>query len=117
MYTEISKSDFHSAFHRMDRGEQFSYEALDALYDYLIQIEEDIGEKIELDVIALCCEYTEYADCIEVASKYFEFEWMTFWEDWEELKTSEEVEEEAKEFLRDRTTLIEFDGGIIISNF
>ena len=66
MYQSISQSDFTTAFHRMDRGEQFSYGALVMLFDYLEQYEDDTGEQIELDVIALCCDYTEasYADII-----------------------------------------------------
>ena len=43
----------------------FSYEGKRALFDYLEQYEEDAGEKIELDTIALCCEYTEYEDLKE----------------------------------------------------
>lgn len=52
-------SDFTTAFYRADRGNQFSYDALHVLYDYLTEVEESIGEELELDVIALCCEYTE----------------------------------------------------------
>jgi hypothetical protein len=43
----------------MDRGNQFSYEALNLIYEYLESIEEDTGEPIELDVIAICCDYSE----------------------------------------------------------
>jgi len=70
MYQSITKSDFTSAFHRMDRGEQFSYKGLIALYDYLEQYEEDTGEQIELDVIAICCEYTEYESLEEFQEDY-----------------------------------------------
>ena len=70
MYQSITKSDFTSAFHRMDRGEQFSYKGLIALYDYLEQYEEDTGEQIELDVIAICCEYAEYESLEEFQEDY-----------------------------------------------
>ena len=43
-----------------ERKNQFSYEGLRALYEYLINLEDDIGEEFEFDPIALCCEYTEY---------------------------------------------------------
>ena len=49
----------------MDRSEQFTYAGLRALFDYLEQYQDDIGEAIELDVIALCCEYSEYTDIAE----------------------------------------------------
>jgi len=70
MYQSITKSDFTSAFHRMNRGEQFSYKGLIALYDYLEQYEEDTGEQIELDVIAICCEYSEYESLEEFQEDY-----------------------------------------------
>ena len=72
MFQSITKSDFTSAFHRMDRGEQFSYKGLIALYDYLEQYEEDTGEQIELDVIAICCEYAEYESLEEFQEDYGE---------------------------------------------
>jgi hypothetical protein len=59
MYIEINSFGFHDAFHRAGRGKQFSYEALDALYLYLDELEDSMGEQIEVDVIALCCEYDE----------------------------------------------------------
>jgi hypothetical protein len=45
----------------MGRGDNFSYEGLRALFDYLEQYEEETNTPIELDVIALCCEYNEDA--------------------------------------------------------
>ena len=62
MIQTINKSEFTSTFHRAGRGDQFSYEGLIALYDYLEDYEDSTGEQIELDVIALCCDYTEYED-------------------------------------------------------
>ena len=42
------------------RPDAFTYEALKALYDYFIDYEESTGDEIELDVIAICCDYAEY---------------------------------------------------------
>ena len=50
---------FREAFRLADRSDQFSYEGLEVLFDYLEEYSEDIGEPIELDVVALCCEYYE----------------------------------------------------------
>ena len=60
MYKTITSSSFHDAFHSMDRQNQFSYEAREALFAYLEEYEESTGQQIELDVIALCCDYSEY---------------------------------------------------------
>jgi hypothetical protein len=55
MKQTVNNSDFHNAFNRMDRGTQFSYEALNLIYDYL----EEIDPNMELDVIAICCDFSE----------------------------------------------------------
>lgn len=60
MVQTINKYDFRLAFLSTDRADNFSLIGLDALFEYLEQLEEDTGEQIELDVIGLCCEYTEY---------------------------------------------------------
>lgn len=59
MYQSINFSSFCEAFRSLDRQDQFSYDAKRALFDYLEDVEESTGQLIELDVIALCCEYTE----------------------------------------------------------
>ena len=48
-------SQFRDRFEHCGRGNQFSYEALGLLFDYL----EDIDPDYDLDVIAICCEYSE----------------------------------------------------------
>ena len=50
---------FREAFRLAGRMDQFSYEGLEVLFDYLDELSEDIGEPIELDVVALCCDYYE----------------------------------------------------------
>ena len=69
MKQNITHSDFTAAFHRAGRGDQFSHEALGMLFSYLEELEEDTGEGIELDVIAICCEYAE-SDPETIAADY-----------------------------------------------
>ena len=69
MKTTINQSEFIDAFHRCNRYEQFGYDALVSLFDYMEQMEEDCGEEMELDVIALCCDYS--VDSVaDIASNY-----------------------------------------------
>tara|TARA_R100000951_G_scaffold90144_1_gene78341 strand:+ start:438 stop:737 length:300 start_codon:yes stop_codon:yes gene_type:complete len=70
MKLTVTLNDFESAFKRIGRGEQFSYEGLVALFEYLEQLESEMGEEIEFDVIGLCCEYTEYEDLKEFQKDY-----------------------------------------------
>ena len=55
MKITINKSQFRDEFHRAGRGTHFSYEALGLLFDYFEECDPDM----ELDVIAICCEYCE----------------------------------------------------------
>jgi len=51
--------DFHNAFIMMGRDDNYSWEGLDTLFEMLVAYEDADGEEIELDVIALCCQYVE----------------------------------------------------------
>ena len=68
IYQELTQSDFTAAFHRAGRGNQFSHQALIAMYEYL----EESGEDIEMDVIGLCCSFSEYT--IEEALREYNFD-------------------------------------------
>ena len=50
---------FREAFRLAGRMDQFSYEGLEVLFDYLENCSDETGEPIELDPVALCCEYYE----------------------------------------------------------
>jgi len=117
MKKSITKCQFHDEFKAYNRQDNFSYDGLNALYDYLEQYEEDTGCDVELDVIAICCEYTEYDSADEAASEYFEYEGMEFDDNGEEMLSPEEVEKKAIDFLQERTSIILFDSGIIIQDF
>lgn len=63
-------NDFIEEFKRCGREEQFTYEAKRALYNYLNELAENLGEPIELDVIALCSEFSEYKNLKEFNKDY-----------------------------------------------
>jgi hypothetical protein len=48
-------SQFRDAFHHAGRKDQFSYEALGLLFEYL----NDCGSDVEIDVVGICCEFAE----------------------------------------------------------
>ena len=50
---------FRNAFYNMGRKGSFSYGGLEILFDYLEELEQDTGEEMELDVVALCCDYAQ----------------------------------------------------------
>jgi hypothetical protein len=59
MKTTVNIYTFREAFNRMGRGDQFSYEGLELLFDYLESLEEDGSGEYELDVINFCCDFAE----------------------------------------------------------
>jgi hypothetical protein len=59
MKISINKYDFRDAFKKAGRENNFSYDGLGLIFDYLEEQERDLGEDYELDIIALCCELSE----------------------------------------------------------
>jgi hypothetical protein len=88
--SNLSFSEFDDAFRNMNRLENFSYEGRRALYIYLTEIEEDTGEEMELDVIALCCEYAEDA-LDQILKDYSNIEGLETLEDLQEHTWAVEV--------------------------
>lgn len=58
MKQTVSLNTFRNAFQAV-RPDNFSYEGLATLFDYLEQWEDEANEELELDVIALCCDFSE----------------------------------------------------------
>lgn len=99
MKTTVNQSAFIDAFRRYGRYDQFGYDALVSLFDYIEQLEDDAGEEIELDVIALCCDYS--VDSVEdIAGNY-------------DIDIAEMDEDDARsvvlEYLNDNTSVIDDD--------
>jgi len=106
MIKTISQNDFINAFDQMGRNTHWSLQGLTALYDFLTECE-DASNPMELDVIGLDCEFTEYKSALEAIKDYN----VGIYE------SDEKDEDDAKEYFRDNTMLIEFEDGIIIQQF
>ena len=98
MIDTVSEYQFTDWFMKY-RPYNFSHDGLKALFNYLEELEEDSGQPMKFDPIAVCCEYDEY-DSIEECLKQYDH-----------IDTIEE--------LRDNTTVIEVEGteSIIIQTF
>ncbi len=92
-----------------DKNAGWSYAGARALVEHLESTEEDTGEEIEFDRVALRCEFSEYESAREAAEE-------CGWEP-DEDADSEDAEEAALEWLNNRTTVITFNGGVIIQQF
>ena len=101
IYDEVSANDM------IDRAIDFGrYDQLggiwgiEALHEWLTDLAEDIGEPIELDIIALCCEWSHYTDIVAAAAEYLSPDEL------DELHT-----DDLPGWFRDRTTVLELDNG------
>ena len=110
MKNTVTLSSFCDSFQAKGRGEQFTYRGLEALFNFIEEIEADTGEEMELDVIGLCCDFSEYESALACVIDCG----YNFLPEEDCLNGKEEA---ALEYLRDNTQVIEFEGGIIIQNF
>ena len=111
MKQTLNKDQFRFAFEQV-RPNQFSYEALGMLFDYF----EECDENMELDVIAICCDFTE-GDFQEVANELDQDE--------DEITEAcagldeQETAEKIAEYLNEKTTVlgVTSDNTIVYANF
>ena len=97
----VNEYDFTEAL-RQDEYAGWSYGARVALYEYYDQLSDDIGEDIQLDVVAIRCEWGEYETCLEYAREFLDFTET----DRSELD-DDELEAEAREWLENMTDVLE----------
>jgi len=109
MKQSVNFSAFVDAFHAYNRYDQFGYDALCVLFDYFEEYEDSCGTEIELDVIAICCEYS-VDDWFDIAQNYG-------------IDISEEEEEEDKkqiviDYINDNSIVVgECKDGIVYAVF
>jgi hypothetical protein len=94
MKQTVYNSDFHDAFIKSGRENQFSYQGRNVLFDWIEQLDADTGEETELDVIALCCEFSE-STIEEILNDY------GYMMDEDAIKDEDYI----RDFLNDRTIL------------
>jgi hypothetical protein len=109
MKQTINFSQFVDAFHAYNRYDQFGYQALRVIFDYMEEYEDSTGEEVELDVIAICCDYT--VDTWQSIASAYGIEL--------DLDDSEEdQEQQVKDFLEVETIVLgQCDDGIVYQCF
>jgi hypothetical protein len=95
IYTTIDKYSFVRAFEESYRRDQFSSEALEAIFEYLEEYSDSTGENVEFDIVGICCEWAEmtWQDVVQSYGLDLSF-----------CDTDEERIDAVKEYLRDQTT-------------
>jgi hypothetical protein len=108
MKTTVYFSEFCDYFHKI-RPDNFSYQGLRVLFDYFEEIDDSCGIESELDIIGICCEFSE-ATWQVIASDYsIEID---------ETENDDEQKAQVLDFLAVQGTLVgETDHSIIYRNF
>ena len=102
MKQTVTSYHFVDSFRDCGRETQFTRPALFALFAYLESYEEDCGVELELDPVAICCDWAEYESAVEAAESYGrEFS----------------DESDALDWLREQTQVVEFQSGVVIQQF
>ena len=134
MKTDCTFTMFCDQFNGSQYDNNFSYDGKKALWEYLEELSDEgcLTDSFDpLDIVALCCDFSEYGSAEEYAKEFGSWE--------KALDTcphcgegilpevekcpdcdselADDYEESALEFLQDNTTVIEFDGGIIAQCF
>jgi hypothetical protein len=99
-----------------DENAGWSRKGAEALFEYLTQYEEETGEEIEVDPVALRCDFDEWKDINEFLDSYPEIK-----EEIDEDETEEVYQdrrkEEVKKAIEEKTTLIPFDNDDLDAGF
>lgn len=90
---------------RKDDGAKWSYEAARVLVEWHEEQEDLEGKEIELDVVAIRCEWSEWVCASEAA------------ESWGYVPDEGAEEEEAREWLEKKTIVLEAGHGIVVMDF
>ena len=139
MYITVDQATFVRQFEAYGRADQFSNEALEALFEYYDELED-----CELDVISICCDWTEYEDMQEAIEAFWNYDeelderlpeecqadYADEYDEEDEYMdpprepTEDEMEEATDklqddflEYLNDRTSCIKLSEGILVLQF
>lgn len=93
----FNENDFINEFKAYNRMDNFSYHGLTVLFESLDEMAQDCEMDIEMDVIALCCEYNE-SSVNDVINDYSI--------DVSSCENDDEIMEFVKKYLREHTMLL-----------
>ena len=93
-----------------DGGAAWTRAGAFALAEHLQEYEDSVSEEMEIDVVAIRCDFSEYVSLEEWAESYG-------LEDDSLDDYCEDRYDNLRSFIQDNGQLIEFAGGIIVSSF
>lgn len=105
MFQTLNFTTFANAFRHSDRAEQFSYHALELIFDYIEEYESETGEQIKFDMIGICCEWSENTPAEIIRNYSLDTKIPQFEEHGVDSYTDAEVSQLVHEYLWDETSV------------
>ena len=107
---------------KRDSNARWSYNGSLAIAEYLEEYEDSTGEQMKLDTCAIRCDFSETTSLQDWIVEHFGAKSLLFALELadiqvDDLEDSEEIDAKIREYIQDNGTLIEFEGGIIVSSF
>ena len=93
--------ELQTEFNRYDRSENFTPMGIRVLFDYLEEISEGSGEDINLDIIGLCCDYSE--DTFEDIAANYDIDLLD--RNGEPVEDDEEIKRIVLDYLNENTSV------------
>ena len=109
---KFDSSDLYDLAVIWKRADSFGYDGWNAIGEHLEQLSEDIGKDIEIDIVAICCDYAiaeSAEDWWEEHGPYSNIDP----EEWEEMAEDEKLQA-IEDYLNDRTSVVVCEDGLII---
>lgn len=111
----VYAGDLYNLACNMNRGKNFGYNGWQAIGDYLESLSDEMGENIEIDIIAICCEYSmaDSAEEFYMEHKHLHGIDLPTMEEWEELEENEKLAA-VSDYLQENTALVICEDDLII---
>lgn len=111
----VDSSDLYHMACKMGRDKNFGYNGWQAIGDYLESLSDDLGENVEIDIIAICCEYSmaENAEEFYMEHQHLHGVDLPTMEEWEELEEEEKLLA-VQEYLANNTAVVICEDDLII---
>jgi hypothetical protein len=121
MKTTLNTSDITRAL-KSDENAAWSWNGAKALAEYLEEYEEATGEEMEMDLCAIRCDFSESTSLQDWLMEHHGAETLAFALQYSGIdldgdEDENEIDELIRSYIQDHGTLIEFDGGVIVSSF
>lgn len=97
----VNVYDIIDLVNKYGRMDNFGYHGWKKLFEYMENLSDDMGEDMELDIVAWCCEYTMLESAQEVFDAYEQIN-PGGWED----MNDEEKLEVIEAFLQENTQVV-----------